>query len=286
MSWVEVRLQIPEKILDEISGYIFAMGCEGINMADDGIHAYFNSRNWTEETKIAITGFVQGVYPEFMSKDLKVIAVAEQDWNASWKEGFKPLPLTDRIIVLPPWDTQSPLRQEINVIINPQMAFGTGHHETTQLMVSALEKWLQPGMTVFDVGTGSGILALIARMLGAGNTIGIDNDPVAIANADENVGLNPMDNPPVFAVAALEDFAAQEFDLVLANINKNVLLEYAQHFGAYVRPGGILVLSGLLLQDEAQVTQAYQGRGFKLEERVSRREWLNLTFSWPGDNDD
>jgi ribosomal protein L11 methylase PrmA len=64
------------------------------------------------------------------------------------------------------------------------------------------------------------------------------------------------------------------------------LLEYAQHFGAYVRPGGILVLSGLLLQDEAQVTQAYQGRGFKLEERVSRREWLNLTFSWPGDNDD
>ena len=98
---------------------------------------------------------------------LQVNALADQDWNIKWKESFKSLRITSKIIIVPPWEEQRVQKGEIVIIINPKMAFGTGHHESTQLVIIALEKWLKQEMQVLDVGTGSGILALLAEKLGA-----------------------------------------------------------------------------------------------------------------------
>jgi ribosomal protein L11 methyltransferase len=164
------------------------------------------------------------------------------------------------------------------------MAFGTGHHQSTQLMIIALEKWLEEGMDVLDVGTGSGILAIIAAKLGAGSIMAFDNDPEALKNAMENARLNESENIQFF-MASPEMLQPSEYDLVLANINRNVLLKYAELFSELMKPGSKLLLSGFLLRDEPKMVQSFRKAGFILVEKNAMKEWLSLVFELKHKND-
>jgi ribosomal protein L11 methyltransferase len=286
MSWLEIHLNIPQQKLEDttedissmVSAYLFAMGCEGVHLHEQDVIAYFSKYNWSEEIQKRLVEFISQIIPGFNRRYMQINSVSDYDWANNWKQYFKPLRISDTIVVLPPWE-EYPFREEdLKIIINPQMAFGTGQHESTQLMITALIGKLKPGMRVLDVGTGSGILGIIADKLGAESVTAIDNDVAALKNAMENAALNKVSQGVHIGLASLEQLVPQEFDLVLANINRNVLLNYASRFPDFLKRGGKLILSGFLTVDDLIVVEQYRKHGFNLVSKHIKKEWLALIF--------
>ncbi|MCB0278104.1 MAG: 50S ribosomal protein L11 methyltransferase [Calditrichaeota bacterium] len=210
----------------------------------------------------------------FLDPDQVVIETKEkQNWMESWKANFKPLEIGKRFLVKPSWIADSD-SQRIEIQIDPKMAFGTGTHETTQLILEQLEDIVKQSDTVLDAGTGSGILAIAAEKLGAAKVIAFDNDPVAIENCEENLQLNHCKNVSAFA-GEIESISEQ-FDVVIANINRNILIEIATQLIATCKKDGTLVLSGLLLEDKPAILKAYEH--VKLAKSVDKGEWTCLVF--------
>lgn len=278
MSWIELKLNLPQAKLEEISGYLFAQGCEGINVTEAGVLSYFSSHRWSEEIRLGIVQYIQEIIPSFSLRDMKIVNVSDQDWNKNWKEYFKPIHISGRVVVKPPWENYREREGEIILTINPQMAFGTGHHESTKLVIQAMEKWIIPNMHVLDVGTGSGILAILADKLGAESVVAFDNDPVALKNAYENARLNATTKKVRFFLAQPEVLHQSGYDLLLANINRNVLIKYADLFSGLLKSEGKCILSGILRGDEKKIVEVYEKAGFILVEKNILKEWISLVF--------
>lgn len=277
MSWIELKLKIPEETLEKISSYLFAMGCEGMNVQKNSVVVYFSQLKWTDEIRTAIVQYISHFIPMFSAKLFQVKAIKDKNWMELWKSNFKQLRLTYKIIIKPPWDNYKATPGEIVVTIDPKMAFGTGHHESTQLIIENMEKLVTPETSVLDVGTGSGILAIIAEKLNAEKIMAIDNDPVAINNARENAIINGCKRLKLFS-APLEMLEPEEFDLILANINRNVLMQYASYFPLFMRLNAKIMLSGVLLIDEKLVIDTYQKLGFRVVKRFAKKDWLAIIF--------
>ena len=159
------------------------------------------------------------------------------------------------------------------------MAFGTGHHETTQLVMVMLQKYLKNEQRVLDAGTGSGILAILAAQLGAAEITAFDNDPIAIENAKENFDLNNIKTAHSIIYGVLEDIKELEYDVIVANIDRNVLLQLPEKLVGYIRPGGILILSGLLSRDEDKILNAYEEFDWRPVEKNQRGAWIVLALT-------
>jgi ribosomal protein L11 methyltransferase len=278
MSWIEIKLNIPQEKMESISAYLFAQGCEGINLTNENVLIYFSQFRWSNERKLALIDYIREFVSSFSARDIQVVRFADQDWNKKWKEYFKPLRISQRIVVRPPWETHQGKKDEIAITINPKMAFGTGHHESTQLMIEGVEQWVKEGMDVLDVGTGSGILAIIAEKLGATSVMAFDNDPVALKNAFENAQLNGSSDKIRFFLANPEMLRPSEYDLILANINRNVLIKYADLFSDLLKSEGKLILSGLLLSDEANILEEYIRAGYVMIQKKAKKSWLMLVL--------
>ena len=278
MSWIEIQLNIPQDKMESISGYLFAQGCQGVNLTENNVIVYFSQFRWSNETKLGLIEYIREFVSSFTARDIKILRFADQDWNKKWKEYFKPLRISQRIVVRPPWEKPLQSRNDIDIIINPKMAFGTGHHESTQLMISGMEKWLKEGMNILDVGTGSGILAIIADKLNADSVMAFDNDPVALKNAFENAKLNDTSNKVEIFQADPEMLQPSEYDLILANINRNVLIKYADLFANLLKMKGKVMLSGLIHRDELKMLQAYNHAGFELIQKSAKKDWVLLVM--------
>ena len=189
-----------------------------------------------------------------------------RDWVAYSRAGWKPLAVGSRFYLVPDWldDPTPPGRFRIE--INPGMAFGTGYHEATQMCLEALEEYLRPGMTVLDVGTGSGILSRAATLLGAGRVIGCDVDPDAVTIARRNIDA---------FVGSADAVRSQSCDLVLANINAQTSIDMAQQFLRCLAPGGRLVASGVEAWEEPQVARAYPS----IEQTMRKGDWRALVVT-------
>jgi ribosomal protein L11 methyltransferase len=284
MSWIEIRLNIPRQKAEDISAYLFAMGCAGIHQDEHEIIIYFSKYNWSEEIRAGLVGYIGRIIPAFKRRQMQVKALSDQDWNNNWKQYFKPVRITRKIVVLPPWENYHPQPGDVRIVIDPQMAFGTGQHESTQLMIQVLEKELKAGMKVFDVGTGSGILAIVADKLGAGSVVAVDSDEDAFHNAVQNSILNSVSAGVHIMLSPLENVPRQKCDLVLANINKNTLLTCADLFADFLSEQGRLILSGILVADEPKMVAEYTKHGFHLLAKRVKKEWLSLTFKYGAKN--
>jgi ribosomal protein L11 methyltransferase len=205
----------------------------------------------------------------------------DQDWGERWKEGLAPLRI-GRVLVRPSWIAAETPAGMVEVTLDPGMAFGTGTHPTTSLCLAALSERLAaaPRARVLDVGTGSGLLAIAARKLGAPRVVGNDNDPIAIRVALENAALNGVQ-----VDFDLRDVHLQPgpFDLVLANILANTLCELAPAIAAQLAPGGVVLLSGILTPQEPEVRAAYAAAGLRPLAGGDRRdgEWSLLAMERP-----
>ncbi len=196
-----------------------------------------------------------------------------EDWASAWKSHLKAV-RTGRLWIGPPWEALPVDR--IPIVIEPKMAFGTGDHPTTLLCLEAIDQYLQrhPGSDMLDVGTGSGVLAIAARKLGAGRVVGVDNDPIAVANAKENASANGA-HPIELSIGSVQEIGGS-FDLVVANILANTLVDLAPELARMTRDQ--LVLAGILIEQQQAVTQAYVGHGLTLHNVQRRREWVRLDF--------
>jgi ribosomal protein L11 methyltransferase len=202
--------------------------------------------------------------------------LAQTDWATAWREQFTILRIGRRLVIKPTWLSYSPSFDEAVIELDPGMAFGTGLHPTTRQCLLALEGHLQPGMSVLDLGSGSGILAIAAAKLGADAVLALDSDPTAVEVARANVHANGVQRQVTVAHGSLA--AAQgEFDVVLVNILARVIIELiAQGLINCLEPGGIIVTAGIIEEQAVDIETALRGQGVIIVDRKIERDWVSL----------
>jgi ribosomal protein L11 methyltransferase len=210
------------------------------------------------------------------------VEVAEEDWSVAWRKHHRPLRVGPRSWVQPPWEDAPAAPGEVRVLIDPGMAFGTGSHPTTALCLERVDELLAqaPGADALDVGTGSGVIALLAVKLGAGRVCGTENDPVALEAARRGAELNGIRPERIdWALADPDELPGGPYRIVVANILLNTLVELAPAIARKVAPGGRLVLSGLLSSQAAEAEAAYAAQGLLPAGRAERDGWVRVELS-------
>ncbi len=250
---------------------------------------------WEEETRETATLFRIYFKDHYAGHDLACLVAARwpkanvntheqepEDWVMAWKDFFVPVSCGDRFEILPPWLSGSASPQLTPIIIEPKMAFGTGHHPSTALCLECIANLHGNAelaqMTFLDLGTGSGILAIGLAMLGL-TGIGLDNDPKAIPCATENAQINKVDNHISFAVGSMDCLApGLLFDVIVANILSGPLIELAPEIIPHLKRKGCLILSGILTEQAKAVSNAYVALGLDKPETLTENNWATLHF--------
>ena len=203
--------------------------------------------------------------------------VNEEDWANAWKAYYKPLHIGERMVIVPAWERYEEKPGEIVVRMDPGMAFGTGSHETTRLVIGLLEKYTKPGCRMLDVGCGSGILAICAAKLGAGQCRAYDIDPVAVRVANENIKDSGMTNVTCEVSDLLRDVdRAYPYDLITANIVADIIIRMSPDVGALMHVGTVLLVSGIILERSGDVVEALEKNGLKVVERAVDNDWCAM----------
>jgi ribosomal protein L11 methyltransferase len=210
--------------------------------------------------------------------DISFSEIPDEDWSQTWKEHFKPLRVGERFLVSPTWVETPALPERLIIRIDPGRAFGTGHHETTRLCLEWLESCLANAVSLLDVGTGSGILAIAAALLGVERVLGIDNDPEAIEVARENVNLNDLPEKITLLCATPEGLSGS-FDVIISNIESGPLIRMSEAISTRLREGGLLALSGILVEQAGLVCAEYERKGLRPTGRKVAGEWVLLSFT-------
>ena len=208
------------------------------------------------------------------SIDVTYHDIEKENWNAVWETNYDPICISDHVYIRASF--HEPVGEfPIEIVINPKMSFGTGHHETTSLLVSALLTLDLSNKSVLDAGTGTGILALLASKLGASHARGFDIDAWSVENAIENAGLNDCPNV-TFAQGTIRDEDATTYDVLIANINRNILLDEMEEYSKRIVPGGYLFLSGFYASDVPQLQEAAARLGIALHGQTEKGPWTCL----------
>lgn len=214
--------------------------------------------------------------------------VQDQNWMASWKKHYKPVPIGKTILVLPAWKEPAPDEQRLLVRINPAMAFGTGTHPSTQLSLLMMEAYLQPGKPVIDVGCGSGILSIVALKMGAPHALAVDIDGQALDSTRENAGLNKIESSQLeIGKGSVEEIQTGRFDLsqapfVLVNILAPIIIRlFGQGLADLIRPGGMIFLAGILDHQAEDVLAAACAAGLHLVDQLEIEDWVGLVMKKP-----
>ncbi len=201
--------------------------------------------------------------------------VREEDWANNWKKYFKPLPVGERLLICPSWETAENPEGRMVLSIDPGMAFGTGGHDTTRLVLETLERHITPGCGFLDIGCGSGILSIAACLLGAGSAFGVDIDPLAVRTAVENGALNGLTEPCYTIVKGdLADKVTGQYPVVAANIVADAIIALSPAVPAFLIPGGVYIVSGIIDSREQDVLDALDKLGFAVAERHEHGGWL------------
>jgi ribosomal protein L11 methyltransferase len=224
--------------------------------------------------------------PEKEIRFLESEEIEEKDWNAAWEAEIEPVKISDELVIAPSWklDDAKKLNLKHLIIIDPKMSFGTGHHETTRLCLKAIEDLDCSWKSVLDIGTGTGALAMYALLRGAEYAVGIDTDEWSFKNVVENRERNSFSEKQ-FDVRhgdlAATVKANEHFDIILANIHRNILLTIVIEIKTRHKPGGRLILSGILEYDAEEVLRAYTKAGYILIEQMHENGWIALHLELP-----
>ena len=309
MKWTEVLIKVDPQAVEAVTDILYGLGAQGVaidepvdvqKLREDELYwDYIDEKlleNDTEETKImAYFSEEETNLPEKIavikekirnltefglsigSGTVELSNVNQEDWESAWKQYFKPVHVTDRIVVKPEWEEYSPQEGEIVIEIDPGMAFGTGTHETTSMCINQIEKNLKSGDTVIDIGSGSGILSMAAVLLGAEKATGVDLDPVAVRVALENVELNNLQDKIEILHGNLTDVIREKADIVVANIMADIILILLEDVRAFIKDDGLFISSGIIQEKRAAVEARLLEKNFSIVEVETKGEWCAIT---------
>lgn len=207
--------------------------------------------------------------------------IQEENWMEAWKQHYRPIKVGEKLLILPAW-VENPHPERIPIKIDPGMAFGTGTHPTTQLSLQLLESYIQSGQAVLDIGSGSGILSIAARKLGADPVYGVDISDQIIESARENARINQLEGQVGFARGSVGEvkagvFPIRQAPIVIANILAHILIRLLEDgMAGLVAPGGVLLLSGILDEKEADMLAALEKHGMQVTQRLQIEDWIGL----------
>lgn len=273
-DWVEIIVPAAASDVDEVAA-LLADACEpakeGTEVRGDEVVIWAplaDQEAIVAEVRAAVAAFAEaglGVDPATVRAQP---ALPEAEWRDAWKRYFHVTRISPRIVVVPSWETYAPTATDVVIALDPGMAFGTGTHASTRLVLEELDRLAAAGPAparVLDVGAGSGILAIAAvKLWPAATVVAVDNDPIAVAACAENAAVNAVGDRIASAATPVGDVDGQ-FELVLANIQAHVLRELLPGIAPRVAPGGTLVMSGLLSPQAEAVAEAYAAVGFTVE---------------------
>ena len=265
-TYFQVSVVLPHAKVEIVSAQLFKLGCCGIVEEDisDGVRltAYFETVQNEAEIRRAL-----------MPVKCRFEQVPDKDWTLAWRSFFQPVYPTPRMAICPPWDRVPDPPGGFAIAIDPQMAFGTGHHETTRLVLLGLEKKITSGDRVLDVGTGSGILSIAAVKLGASEVVAVDIEADAIENARSNCILNGVDTKVVLGQYSV-DRVSGVFDVGAANIISSILLPIIPELAKRLQSGGYAILGGILDREREAFCAVLDRANLVLDEMLEDGEWL------------
>lgn len=313
-EWVEVKIITKSEAIEPVSGIFYGLDVKGIAIEDPNdiltreqgpltwdfadlnileyggkaavVKGYFDK----ESLKDDIDQYIKNKLNEIkeMGIDIgegKVIigSVNEEDWANNWKKYYKPTRIGNRIVVKPIWEEYKKEGNDIVIELDPGMAFGTGTHETTRMCVQALEKYIKHQDMIFDVGTGSGILAIAAAKLGSKEVMAVDLDPVAVDSARQNVSFNDISNIKVMQ-GNLLDVVNGKADIVVANIIAEIIILLTDDVKKSLNQGGLFISSGIIRERQEAVTQKLIQSGFEIIEINTDGEWVCIVSKLKGES--
>lgn len=302
-TWIEVKVITKSEALEPVQGIFYGLDVKGVAIEDPNdilgreqgpltwdfadlnvlehkgnaavIKGYFSLEDNIKE----VIEYIKEKLNELKEMGIDIGSgkveyeeVKEEDWANNWKKYYKPTKIGNKMVVKPIWEEYNADEEEMVIEIDPGMAFGTGTHETTRMCVASLEKYIKEDTVVFDIGTGSGILAIAAAKLGAKHAIGVDLDPVAVESAKENVGYNKLNNIEILE-GNLLDVVEGKADLVVANIIAEVICILVDDVKKVLNKNGMFITSGIIHDRVQMVIDKLESAGFEVVEANKDGEW-------------
>ncbi len=270
MDYVVIEIKCEADIREILGAELWQLGYESFLETSDGLQAFIPSNKYHAPS-----------FKELMTHhhDLSYTmeTLAPQNWNRQWEEKFDPLTVDKTVRVRASFHAPDP-QYSYEIVIDPKMSFGTGHHETTRLMMRNLISMSVEGKSTLDVGCGTGILGILAEKLGANHILGIDNDSHAVRNAEENIHLNGCRKIKIVP-GTIKKLPSSKFHLILANINRNVLLDEMPIYSKFLVREGILIVSGFYTEDQPHIVNKGEALHLKLKAVSTETKWACLVFN-------
>lgn len=312
MKWCEISIQTSHEAVELIAEIFRDLGASGVVIEDpELVNDYITSGKWdytdipiAKETEVVVEkaylpvngeleGRIQTLQQEIKALESRgvntapaVLATAElqdEDWSDTWKQYFHTEKPGERVVIKPTWEEYAPQGDEVVIELDPGAAFGTGTHATTSMCIRQLEKLVKPGMTVFDVGTGSGILSIISAKLGAKNIQAVDYDDSVLKIVEENLEQNNVQDIISVAQSDLMQNVHGKAELVIANIIADIIIRLFDQLDEHLEQGGTLLTSGIIEDRIEDVLAAAEAHGYGVVERLENKGWACITFKRKAD---
>ncbi len=311
MNWIQLKIITTTNGIDPISAVLYDMGITGIEIsdkddfkeflennrkywdyvdeeleklktADSAITIYFGDdeegKEQLAEVKARLAELSKSTDDFWLS--LETNEVKDEDWSENWKQYFKPLEIGEKVLIVPEWE-EVPETDRVKFVINPGHSFGTGSHESTRMCIEEIEKNLKEGDTVLDLGCGSGILSVIALLLGAKGATAVDIDPMAVETAYSNLALNNLPKEIYQGFAGdittdkdlCEKLSKNKCDIVLANIVADVIISLSGYVKEFLKEDGVFICSGIIIERKDEVKTVLENAGLVIKEERTMGEW-------------
>lgn len=305
MKWSEFAIHTTNEAVEPVSNILHEAGASGVviedplelvkerenvfgeiyhlnpdDYPDDGvlIKAYLPVNSFLGETVDAIKESINNLLQFEIDLGKNVVSISEvneEEWATAWKKYYYPVKISERFTIVPTWEDYTPVSSdELIIELDPGMAFGTGTHPTTVMCIQALERTVEPGDLVVDVGTGSGVLSVAAALLKAKRVQALDLDEVAVQSAIQNVELNNVQETVSVSQGNLLDGVEEQADVVVANILAEVIMRFTDDVAKIVKPGGHFIASGIIQPKKQDVKSAIISSGFTIVETIQMEDWV------------
>ena len=310
MKYKEITVVTTTEASDAVSEMMYSLGAKGVNIEDPNdfrmmnqdpsswdyvedellaklgedvkVKGYFSELEYRDEMKeelIFRIGELAGFGLEAGKKIVSLLEVDEEDWANSWKKFYKPVKVGEHFVIKPSWEEYLPEDGDLIIELDPGMAFGTGTHETTTMCMKLIENYVKPGMDVFDVGCGSGVLGISSAKIGADKVICVDIDPVACKVALENAVINNVQDKVEIRNGNLLDVVKEKADVVIANIIADIIIAFSDDVEKFMKDGAVFISSGIIKDRKEDVFNKFKEKNFKVLQILEEGEWCAIAVT-------